>query len=71
VGQLPVGKLKAECWPGYSLQSAGEDSTVVRHHAKMQTYGLYRLATPIFRRIAIKERTATLDALEASFGQNA
>jgi len=65
------GKLKAEGWPGYSLQSAGENATVVRHHAKMQTYGLYRLATPIFRRIAVKERTATLDALEASFEQNA
>jgi len=61
------GKLKAEGWPAYSLQRAGDDTTLVRHHAKMHTYRLYRLATPVFRRIAVKERTATVDALKASF----
>ena len=39
----------------------------MRHHAKMHTYRLYRLATPVLRRIAVKERTATVDALKASF----
>ena len=61
------GKLTAEGWPGYSLQRTGEDTTLVRHHAKMHTYRLYRLATPVLRRIAVKERTATVDALKASF----
>ncbi len=61
------GKLKAEGWPGYALQRGPDGTTLVRHHAKMHTYGLYRLATPVFRRIAVKERTATVDALKASF----
>lgn len=61
------GKLKVEGWPGYSLETADDGTTLVRHHAKMHTYGIYRLATPIFRRIAVKERTATVDALKASF----
>ncbi|HSF99109.1 MAG TPA: SRPBCC family protein [Ornithinibacter sp.] len=61
------GKLKAEGWPGYSLQRADDDTTLVRHHAKMNTYRHYRLATPVFRRIAVKERTLTVDALKASF----
>lgn len=61
------GKIKTEGWPGYSLQSADNNTTVVRHHAKMHTYGIYRLVTPIFRRIAVRERTATIDALKASF----
>ena len=61
------GKFKAEGWPGYSLQDVGDNMTLVRHHAKMHTYGPYRLATPIFRRIAMRERTATMDALKASF----
>lgn len=61
------GKLKAEGWPGYSLESADDNTTLVRHHAKMHTYRFYRLATPILRRIAVKERTTTVDALKASF----
>lgn len=61
------GKLKAEGWPGYSLEPAADGTTLVRHHAKMHTYGLYRLATPIFRRLALKERTATINALKDSF----
>ncbi len=61
------GKLKYEGWPGYSLQHSGENGTLVRHHAKLVTYGVYRLASPIFRRFAIRERTATIDALKASF----
>jgi len=61
------GRLKAEGWPGYSLESADDGTTRVRHHARMHTYGAYRVATPIFRRIALRERTATVDALKASF----
>jgi uncharacterized protein YndB with AHSA1/START domain len=61
------GKPKFEGWPGYSLSADGPGRTVVRHHAKLQTYGVYQLATPVLRRIAVKERTATLEALVASF----
>jgi uncharacterized protein YndB with AHSA1/START domain len=61
------GKVKTEGWPGYSLSSTADHATLVRHHAKMRTYGVYRLATPVLRRIAVKERTATVDALKASF----
>ena len=61
------GKLKAEGWPGYLLQAADDGTTLVRHHAKMHTYGLYRPATPILRWIATRERTAIVDALKASF----
>ena len=61
------GKLKVEGWPGYSLETGDGGTTTVRHHAEMHTYGIYRLATPIFRRIAWKERAATVDALKSSF----
>lgn len=61
------GRLKLEGWPGYRLEASGGDSTLVHHHATMRTYGLYRLATPVLRRLAKKERTATLEALAASF----
>jgi len=61
------GKLKAEGWPGYSLQGDDDNMTLVRHRAKMHTYRLYRLATPVFRRLAVKERTATVDARKAAF----
>lgn len=62
-----AGKLHAEGWPGYALSPDGPESTVVRHHATLQTYGSYRLATPMFRWMARRERTATIDALVASF----
>jgi uncharacterized protein YndB with AHSA1/START domain len=61
------GKLTFEGWPGYSLQESGENETLVRHHAKLNVHGVYRLASPIFRRLAIRERTVTVDALLASF----
>jgi uncharacterized protein YndB with AHSA1/START domain len=61
------GRLKTEGWPGYSLERLDDTTTLVHHHARMRTYGLSRLATPIFRRIAVRERTATVDALKASF----
>ena len=61
------GKVKFEGWPGYSLQESGESATLVRHHAKLNVYGVYRLAAPVFRRFAIRERTVTLESLKASF----
>lgn len=61
------GKLTLEGWPAYRLDAHDDETTVVRHHAEVRTYGVYRLATPLLRRIALKERTATLDALLASF----
>ena len=64
------GRVKTEGWPGYALEPAEPDGTRLRHHARMHTYGVYRLATPILRWIAIRERTATVDALEASFKPN-
>ncbi len=65
-----AGKVKTEGWPGYSLETGGDNTTLVRHHARMHTYGIYRLTTPILRRIAVRERTATIDALKASFESN-
>ena len=61
------GKLKFEGWPSYHLQSSGENETLVHHRAKLVPYGVWRLATPIFRRMGLKERTITVDALKASF----
>ncbi|MDQ7878467.1 SRPBCC family protein [Microbacterium sp. QXD-8] len=62
-----AGKLKLEGWPAYRLEDAGDETTLVHHHAEVRTYGMYRLATPFLRRIAMKERSATLVALAASF----
>jgi hypothetical protein len=53
------------------LQPTGDDETLVRHHAKLNVYGVYGLATPIFRRLAVRERTVTIDSLQASFGRRA
>jgi uncharacterized protein YndB with AHSA1/START domain len=61
------GKLKFEGWPSYHLQPSGESETLVRHRVKLMSYGVWRLGTPILRRLAIKERTITVDALKASF----
>ena len=61
-----AGKLKTEGWPGYSLRTTGTQ-TLVRLHAKLNLYGAYRLAAPLFRRLAVRERTVTLEALKASF----
>lgn len=62
-----AGRTLAEGWPGYTLSSVGEGETLVRHHARLKTYGIYGPATPVMKRIALRERTAVLDALEASF----
>ena len=65
------GKLKFEGWPAYHLQSSGDSETLVRHRAKLVSYGVWRLGTPIWRRFAVKERTITVDALKASFERSA
>jgi uncharacterized protein YndB with AHSA1/START domain len=65
------GKLKSEGWPGYSLEPAGENSTLVRHQGKLTMYGITRLLAPIYRRLAVRERTVTIDALKASFESSA
>jgi len=62
-----AGKVKLEGWPSYSLEATERDTTIVRHHAMMHTHGPYRAATPLLRRIALKERTTTVEALKASF----
>lgn len=61
------GKLKFEGWPGYHLQRIDENTTLVRHRGRLASYGAWRLGTPIWRRLAVKERTITLEALKASF----
>ena len=65
-----AGKLKFEGWPSYHLQSVADSQTLVRHRAKLVSYGVWRLGTPIWRRFAVKERTITVDALKASFEKN-
>ncbi len=62
-----AGKVKAEGWPGYSLEAVDPDNTLVRHRARLRTAGTYRLATPVLARIARRERAATLAALATSF----
>ena len=65
--KAPWGATLAEGWPGYTLEAVGDNETLVRHHARLKTYGIYGPATPVMKRIALKERTAVMDALEASF----
>lgn len=62
------GTLCAQGWPGYRLEATGERTTLVRHHARLETYGIYRMSTPVLHWMAVRERNVTLDALEASFG---
>lgn len=61
------GRVRLEGWPGYALEAVGNDTTLVRHHARLHSHGVYRLATPVLRRLAMRERSVTLAALAASF----
>jgi uncharacterized protein YndB with AHSA1/START domain len=61
------GRVKYEGWPAYTLEEQPDGTTLVRHDARMQTYGMYNLAGPMFRRVAKKERSVTLEALAKSF----
>ena len=63
------GRVKVEGWPGYTLEATGDDETLVRHDARLHTNGAYRLATPVLRMIAMRERTTVLEALQKSFEQ--
>ncbi len=65
------GRIKVEGWPGYTLEPLDDGRTLVRHHASLRTYGTYRLATPVLKRIARRERGAVLDKLARSFEQPA
>jgi uncharacterized protein YndB with AHSA1/START domain len=60
-------RLNLEGWPAYTLEPAADGATLVRHQVTMHTHGIYRLATPVLRRIAVRERTTTMDALRTSF----
>jgi hypothetical protein len=57
----PMGEVEFE--------RVDEGHTLVRHDARLRTYGSYRLATPVLKRIAVRERTAVLDKLAKSFEQ--
>lgn len=61
------GRLQFEGWPSYQLQRSGDGETLVRHRGKLVAYGVWRMGAPIWRRLAVKERTITVDALKASF----
>ena len=61
------GRTRTEGWPGYSLEAVNDVTTRVHHHARMQAYGIYRLGMPLWRRVAVRERSTTIDALQASF----
>lgn len=61
------GRIKMEGWPGYILESTGDNETLVRHNAKLRAHGIYSLAIPILKRLASRERAATLEALKKSF----
>lgn len=65
------GTLLAQGWPSYRLEAKGDHTTLVHHHARLETYAIrYRLATPLLQWLAMRERTATIDALGASFGHH-
>ncbi len=61
------GKLRLEGWPGYALESGDDGTTLVRHHATLHAHGMYRMVSPVLRRLAMRERSVTLAALAASF----
>jgi uncharacterized protein YndB with AHSA1/START domain len=61
------GKLTFEGWPGYHLEAVSDNETLVRHSARLVSYGVWRLGTPIWRRFAVRERSITVEALKASF----
>jgi len=61
------GKVKTEGWPGYTLEAVDHRETLVRHGVRLRANGIWGLATPVLKRVARRERTAVLDALEASF----
>lgn len=65
-----AGKVKMEGWPAYRLEAKGDHTTLVHHHARIESHGIYGVATPVLRWMAMRERTATIEALQASFGHH-
>ncbi|MGR0319899.1 SRPBCC family protein [Agromyces sp. ZXT2-3] len=61
------GRIAIEGWPGYALEAVDASTTRVRHFAALRAHGVSRIAMPVWRRIALRERTTTVDALQASF----
>ena len=61
------GRIISQGWPGYELEAASERSTRVRHHARLEVNGIRSLFMPAYRWLAKRERTVTLEALQASF----
>ena len=65
--KAPWGSMLAEGWPGYTLEAVGarRDARAPRRAAQ-DVRNLWS-RDPVMKRIALRERTAVLDALEASF----
>lgn len=61
-----LGLRLMEGWPGYDLERDDDGATLVRHVARAELYGVFRMARLVIRRIAIRERTLTVDALKRS-----
>ena len=62
------GRTKFEGWPGYTLEAVSEGETLVRHDAKLKTYGIYRHRDARADDDHREEgTTAVLDSLQKSF----
>ncbi|WP_306233260.1 SRPBCC family protein [Agrococcus beijingensis] len=61
------GRVHAEGWPGYELEVVSDHATRVRHGARLEVHGSRSLLMPVYRWLARRERTATMEALQASF----
>lgn len=61
------GRRTFQGWPGYRLEPLGDNETLVRHRGRLLAYGVWQLGKPLWRRLAIRERTRVVDALAASF----
>jgi|GEM_PF-1005373 len=61
------GWIATEGWPGYALEAVDDATTQVRHFAALRAHGIARVGMPFWRRVALRERSTTIDALQASF----
>lgn len=59
-------KIIMEGWPGYTLESKDNSTTILHHTAKGYLYGAFRLLQPVVQIIARKERYRTVNALKYS-----
>ncbi len=60
-----LGLKVLESRPGYILE-ATDAGTKVRHIAEAELYGLFRLLKPLIARMAMKERSRTVEQLKKS-----